>query len=92
MSSIQPTAPIKAEKRANHRLSVDLARFRQALDQIEGQRRDGECTGIAMDQPSPEDVRRYLDCIDECFGRFGAQGPNAPAQDDLVGRRSKTSG
>jgi hypothetical protein len=88
--SISPTASIKTEQRANHRLSVDLARFRQAFDRIEGQRRDGQCEGIAVEETSPDDVRRYLDCIDECFGRFGA---GSGAHDDLIPRRSsKTPG
>ena len=84
MSSIPPSAPTKPEKRANQRLSVDLARFRQALDRIEAQSRDGECAGINGPVASPDEVRRYLDSIDECFGRFDGGG----AHDDLLPRRS----
>lgn len=84
MTSIPQTAPARPEKRANQRLSVDLARFRQAFDRIEAQRRDGECVGADGPGASPEEVRRYLDSIDECFGRFDGGGKN----DDLLPRRS----
>jgi hypothetical protein len=85
--SLIPIASVKPGKRANQRLSVDLARFREALDRIEAERRDpgaAACTGVDSPAASPEEVRRYLDSIDECFGRFGVGG----AHDDLLPRRS----